>query len=443
MRLAETLGIPLGATRRPAKGSSNQSLDGSDATTNDLVNSVIDITRDDICIGETPLFYKINRKRVGAKLRQRLDDFTEELNSIMSWVAADILKVGYSVYTYEVFKDKDDSNPKTVFTPVLDDLNFYLSPKKEIIVTDSNGTRLENVLVFLYYEKSNLEKCSEESDMKIAQMKINPVGLQLKNAKSAVNDLRMTELAIQRWRVQSSKILRFATVEVGVNKGDQNQDIIDDISEGLNANPIDLQQTTSFDDQIPVFPIRKNLGKPEISESALSVNIGELTDLDHNLSKLFLALRFPKTYADFSTALSTTAASMIRGDIRYSKLVSKGRSIIETTLNRFVKGIPALRDLGLIYYLTALPTPEDDDVVDSLQGFTDFSISAIDYILAAGSKDEAKSRLDTLTSLYSQSTNIKAIEKWLRSVMAVIEYRYQDEDVEPTEEPLPGGGELH
>ena len=60
------------------------------------------------------------------------------------------------------------------------------------------------------------------------------------------------------------RYIRFATVEVGVNKGDQQAELVEDISEGLNANSQDLQTATVFDDQIQVFPTRKGLGSPEV-----------------------------------------------------------------------------------------------------------------------------------------------------------------------------------
>ena len=102
------------------------------------------------------------------------------------------------------------------------------------------------------------------------------MGLQVKNSQQAIEDLSNTELAIQRLRNQM-RYVRFASVEVGLNKGDNQQEVVDDISEGLNANSEDLYTTGMYDDNIPVFPTRKGIGTPTLSEYAPTADMGALT----------------------------------------------------------------------------------------------------------------------------------------------------------------------
>ena len=101
----------------------------------------------------------------------------------------------------------------------------------------------------------------------------------------------------------------------------------------------------NFDDTIPVLPNRKGVGKPELTQEIPEVNIDKLADLEYIMSKIFLQTRFPKTYADFSTNIDSTAASTIRGDVRYARVVSYARTKIEDTINDYLEEIPILEKI--------------------------------------------------------------------------------------------------
>jgi len=230
------------------------------------------------------------------------------------------------------------------------------------------------------------------------------------------------------------KIVRFATVEIGIAKSDRQTEIVDDVSDGINANSQDLLDDAEFDDQLSVFPTVKGVGAPAMVTDAPDFDLGSLSDLDYNLSKAFMALRFPKTYADFTTNLSPTAVSLIRGDIRYNKHITKCQTIIENTINDWLKDIPTLKEKGIKFYLTSLPSPESDEVVNSLHTFTDFSVAALSYILdTAKNKQDAEARLKSLTNLFAQETNIKTVEKWASSIQVVINATYAEAGDIPAE----------
>lgn len=407
--LASTLGIPLGSKRRSADGKSEE----SSIETNDFINSIIDITRDDVCIGETPLFFKSSFRRLPKNFKDKVEELLKELNTIVSWVALDVLKTGTSIYHIELSEEG-----KVKFIPFLGEHDVYLTKDKEIIVV-SNGKTVEDVLVFLFYEKDMLEiaKLKEHPDI---LFKVKTVGLQLKNAKASLTDLQGTERFIARARAMM-RIVRYATVEVGISKSDRQQEIVDDVSEGLNSNSMDMPQDPHFDDQIPVFPMSKGVGAPKVETDTPNFDLGQLSDLDYNLSKLFLSMRFPKTYADFSQNLSPTAVSLIRGDIRYSKLIGKARSIIENTINSWVSTVPSLKEKNIQFHLTALPTPEADDVTTTLQSFADFTSNAMQFIIdGSTTADAAYAKLKALTSLFAEQTNIKSVERWSDSIKEVI-----------------------
>lgn len=424
LNLANTLGIPLGARRRKASITNNggyqeSDLNIDDSPCKDLINSIIDIAKDDVCVGRAPFFYQSEKKRINAALKDRCQVLCDALNKIAPWVATDLLKVGVSSYKYKVLENK-----KIVFKPLLQECHYILEEDNTVSVFDENGDKVENVLVFIYYDKSNLVLL-EEGDNE-GKVQIVPVGIQTKNLKQALDNLAQTEKNIARLRADTSRVVRFAAVEVGLNKGNQQQSIVDDISEGINANSMDLNDSTEFDDQIPVFPTRKGLGKPEYEEHFSQVNMGDLPDLDYNLSKVTLAMRFPKSYADFSEHLSQSAVSMIRGDIRYAKLLTTCRSLMEETVDEWVKPIKEIQDAKVTFKLTQVPSSEDDDVVQVLAGYTDFASSAWDYIAQAESKEEAEKLLVTLKTLYANSTNQEGVAKYCEALYEAIQAKYDN-----------------
>lgn len=437
MSLANNLGIPLGAKMRkyydqPNRSNGDVKATLEESTIKDFLNSIIDITKDDVCVGESPLFYQC-QKRISKALKEKCQMVCDAFNAVINWVAVDLLKTGVSVYTYRF----DSTEDRLIFTPYLKDVKLFLKEDMTLkVIDEESNSEIENVLVFVYYDKSMLYLIKEEDEDYIegeGLMRITPQGIQTKNLLQPAQALSKCENAIERLRAQTSKVIRFASVEVGVNQGDKQQAVVDDVSEGLNANSQDLVSTTDFDDQIPVFPTRKGLGKPEYEEHYSQADLKQLADLDYNLSKVFLSMRFPKSYADFSQNLSPTAVSMIRGDIRYAKVLGTTQSLIEKTINKFMSDVEEIKKAKVEFKLTRVPTSEDDDLISVLATYTDFAIAAIDYVTAAETEQEAKSRLESLRVLYSTSTNAEGIEKWAQSVEEIIKSKFEDGNQEQEE----------
>lgn len=441
MSLANNLGIPLGAKMRkyydqPDKQNGDIQSTLEESTIKDFLNAIIDITKDDVCVGENPLFYQCQKKRMPKALKERCQMVCDAFNEILNWVAVDLLKVGVSTYTFSM------KEGVLVFTPYLRKVKIFLKEDMTLKMVDEESNKeIENSLVFVYYDKSMLSIVEEsDEDYKEGEflIRVNPQGIQTKNLLQPAQSLAKCENSIERLRAQTSKVIRFASVEVGVSQGDKQQAVVDDISEGINANSQDLVSTTDFDDQIPVFPTRKGLGKPEYEEHFSQADLKQLADLDYNLSKVFLAMRFPKSYADFSQNLTPTAVSMIRGDIRYAKVLGTTQSLIEKTVNKFMAGIQEIKKAEVVFKLTRVPTSEDDDLISVLSTYTDFAIAAIDYVLSADSEEEAMSRLESLRVLYSTSTNAEGIENWAQSVEKVVKAKYSEPNPDMEEPPVEG-----
>lgn len=385
IRLAETLGIPLGAKRSPAKNSlSKDSNESTYSDINERLASIADITKDDVCLTNEPFYYKSKRLRLGKQLKTRVDTLTSLFNTISRQVAFDLLTRGYSVYK---LCSKDD---RFWFQPVLGELNFYL--KDGLIVVEDDGKYVDDLLIFVNYDNRDISN-SDYNDV----YKVTPVGVQARYTKKVIQAIEDAEASLKRLRAQM-RYIRFATVEVGVNSGDKQQELVDDIAEGFNANSSSLSQTESFDDEITVYPVRKGLGKPEVSEFAPNTDIGNLTDLEYYNTQLNQYTRFPKSYSDFSQNLSATALSLLRGDIRYERLVTYVQFLMERGVNNFLNPVSVVKKAGIVFYMRKISSSENVDTLDGLQTSTSL-ISDILQILESPTLDEALSKLNVLISV--------------------------------------------
>lgn len=273
--------------------------------------------------------------------------------------------------------------------------------------------------------------------------RIAPEPMQLKNAERTIQGLQTAEDAIARYRIQTSRFVRFANVDIGTAQGDTQKDVIDTISSAFNANSVSLANGTAyteFDDNIPVLPNRKGLGKVEFVSDYPDANIKDLADVDYWLKKLNLIMRFPATYMDFSTNLDSTAVSMIRGDIRYSKLCKSVQSKITTTLNDYIQA-SKFKKYSPVVSLTQLPTSEDDDVISAMDQYVDITQKVESFV--QGEVDEPVEiklhRLQLLQDLFSTSTTSPTLQKWFedyRSYLTKLEK--SEESVEVPE----GGGDF-
>ena len=243
MSLADALGIPLGAKHK--KIETNDSKGGTKEELAPQLAVIAEITRDDICLTDKPFFTTSQRIRLGKQLKSKVEDLTKALNRMARSTAFDLLVDGHSVWKLR------ELNGEVFFEPVVDECEFYLKDNRILCVID--GKVLEDLIIFVNYEKRDLE-VAEFNDHKA--FKINPVGFQTRYTKDLLSKLTAAENAVAKLRAQT-RYIRFATVEVGLNKGDQQQAVVDDISEGLNANSDSLPQPEVFQDNIPCIPYKK------------------------------------------------------------------------------------------------------------------------------------------------------------------------------------------
>ena len=458
MMLMNFLRIPPGIQVRKSYGigkdASSQWYERTLAS-HDFINTVVDITADDVCIGNSPLYLESDGSEVLSPLLQdRYKKLVKALNRIIRWAAVDLLKRGFSVYTLrqatlEVVDYVDGKKVKRKITipnlvPVLGDVEFYMD-EVGLVHTLVEGSERDDVLVFLNYSKETLNDIPtsnlERPKLKKFKYQITPEPVQLKHVESVAKDLYMVERAIVRYRVQLSRIVRFAEVEVGVSMGGENNDMtVDNASAAVNANSMSLGMTAQdpmadFDDNLPINPVRKGVGHIEVQSDIPDFDmIKNLPDLDYILNRLFLAMRFPKSYADFGQNLNESAVSLIRGDIRYSRMVDNCRSIIQDTVNAWVFGVEFdYSETSQSIKLATLPNSEDDDVVEALSKYSDFVNESFKFIDEAESKLDAEARLNSLVILLGDTANIQAIQKWVTHMRNYIDEKFEPEESEDSD----------
>ena len=425
MMLLNILKIPPGVTRRKSSASGDTSGNSVTEllTQHDFINTMVDITADDVCIGNSPAYVEGDENLRSPKLKSRLDALLHAVNGIVRWAAVDILKYGVSGYALCT-----DNNNVPHLVPILNSsLSFYMS-KTGTVVTYRDGIRCGDLLVFLNYSKSSLQPldggCALPDDRDDLLYQIVPEPIQLKYVDKVARDLFAEERAMYTYRQQAARWVRMIAVDVGVSQGDKTQEVIDDISSVVNSDSMSLSMQapmeSSFQDQIPILPTRKGLGKPEIIESIPEFDISKMADLDYTINRLFLAMRFPKSYADFSQTVDATAVSLIRGDIRYARMVDYARSLLEDTLNAWVCNVLP----KVTFKLTSIPTSEDSDVVEALRTYTEFAGNSFEYINQASDLSEARSRLDSVKVLLGDAASQKSIQLWYQTMSDYIDTKY-------------------
>lgn len=101
MMLLNFLRIPPGIQVRKAYGANKDaSTQWYEKTlaSHDFINTMVDITADDVCIGSSPIYFENSDKVISPELKEKYSSLVKALNKICRWVAVDLLKRGYSAY---------------------------------------------------------------------------------------------------------------------------------------------------------------------------------------------------------------------------------------------------------------------------------------------------------------------------------------------------------
>ena len=451
------LGIPTGVSWRKGYGQSSTSTNGgasdNDLSQNPYAEAICDITADDVCRGETPVSYNYELPEGMTELpvaeQTILDSYKDELNGIVRWVSKDLQLVGVSVFDAAFNKE----TCKICLLPNLKNLKFYLTKTKQVVAYDMSEAHkekqnLEDVIIFINYEKNSLLEIPEDNKDLTDDIvfEITPTPMQFKNAKSTLDTLNLIENALKRYRVQLSRIVRYATVDIGLSNGDTQKDAVETIGAALNSDSMSLTGTNNeeFNDNIPIIASRNGKGEPVMHLDVPQGDIKELPDLKYHLDKLNLITRFPATYMDFSQAMGSTAASMIRSDLRYAKLCNSIRTLIEKTINEFVLRTQSLEKYNVVFSLIQLPTSEDDDVLQAMSNYTDV-VGEIESLVMGDDPEEQIEqkihRLKSLLGLVNASIKSPVIQDWYNDFLDYLEeLRQSRENSEPTEGDEGGGG---
>lgn len=441
--LLNILRIPPGVSLRKQYGNSNSGkgdMVNEMVRRNYLIKTYLKMAASDVCIGAEPFVLSF-QEDAGDEFIERLGIIKKGFDRISQWVALDLLRDGVSVYQAKSVKN----NTKFYLRPLNQPLQFFLNDEGDVMVYDMQEEKVldnENLVVFINYNK---DACQETKDSNIdaipegADLAITPVSMQLDGIEDLAKDLYITQKSIVRYRAQLSRIVRFVTVDVGVAQGDKMQNTIDNISESINSDSMSLLQsvdeTSSYDDNIPVIPTRKDVGKPELQTDIPEADISKLADLDNLKSDLSTVMRMPKTYTNFDEALGSTAASMVRGDVRYQRLITSVQTLIESTVNDYLQRTDKCKDYDVKLTLTKYPSSEDSDVLAAVSDYKDFLSDCVDLFLEnAHSKADANNKVQLFQDLLGDSANLKSIQKFIEDLRDAIEQANFEDDDSDTED---------
>lgn len=423
------LRIPPGTTIRKADGPTTSSAYDryADPLSNEHIRSIVTITVNDVCIGDKPLTLTHSSSTPDEYVEQ-FNQIKDEANSIVKWAASDLCLYGYSLFSASVVDNR------LVLLPYNEDVEFYLTKSKRVVVyrTDDRtySQNIQDLLVFINYEKRDLEKVEETTKRHNDSLafKINPAPMQVRNVARTLSAIDAIETAIVRKRALS-RYARWVNVDIGVSQGDKQKVVVDTIASSINANSASLVQdggTYEFDDNIPVIPNRRGVGKPDVEESNPTSVEDNLTDLQYFLNKLFLSTSFPGTYSDFSRTLGETAVSTIRADARYGKLCATIRSKIESTLTDWVNESEKFTQYSPVFYLSAPPSTESADIILALSESVDFAEKTENFVVGTDSGEDPKGtlhRLQMLQDLFSTTTQSTFIQKWIADYITYLKER--------------------
>lgn len=389
------LRVPPGAALRKSNSSKGQ----SPVEDNDYVQAIIDITVDDICIGDSPLSVDFETNDLG--VQKAVEAIVAEFNTVVKDVARDLCIDGVSAWEVNI---KDN-----VFRliPIVDSYEVFMKKDKSLVLLQDD--KPVDCILFINYNKRCLSASEDEKYL----FKVSPQPMQLRNADKTVEGIANAEKSIARYR-GLLKPVRWANVDIGAAQGNTQQDVVDTISSAINADSESLNNSTTytdFDDNIPVLPNRKGIGKVEIVTDIPSADIKELADLNYWLSKLNLVMRFPGTYMDFSKSLSESAVSTLRGDIRYLKLCTSVQSKITTTINKFLQE-SKFKAVKPVVSLIQLPSSEDDDVIQALGDYNDLASSVEQFVMEGEDKASCLHRLTLIKDLFDSVTTSPLLQKW-------------------------------
>lgn len=409
--VANILGLPLGArlvkaSRNGSRGSavsknsqvSSVLLEGLKGTrVYEYIMNVVSMTTDDLTCFDKPIYYSTSKTQSEAVVKG-LDLVSDAVTKWLPSICYDLLIDGFSVYTYKTFVSANTVS--FVLLPYKKPVTMYLTEVGTYNVYTEDGTLISNALLFLNFHARFLNE-TNNADKGIFQ--IVPTGMQLSDFENTAATLVQMHSSVASLRAQQ-KYIRFATVETGVSKGEDNQILVDDVSEGLNSNSKDFPYMEgTFDDQIPVFPSRGNIGKVTVENYAPTADPTLLDDVASVQSQLAASLRFPETYSNFKDALGATATSAIRSDIRYSRLLDRVRAVIESTVNDWVLSVPSLS--GVKFKMNRLPSPEDSDSITSLSSSMTFSSAVFDALDKCTTDKQVVSLVASLKSLFNSSSS--------------------------------------
>lgn len=241
--------------------------------------------------------------------------------------------------------------------------------------------------------------------------------------------LRTLENAIIATRLDKSKMIRFINVEVSKMDNQKAANLVNYIDSLINKNETisknsDIYYASRIQAQPVnvVMPIKQDKGKVTIEESASTVDIKDIVDIDYFRNRLFAGLRTPKSYLGFEESIPgpNSAASLMRTDIRYARTVKKVQRILVAGVEEIVKvychyegdkEIPEHK-VRVIHTSSA----EDEERYMELDARINLSQTFIEQILNPETRLPDKGKIELLEMFYTEVVPINSMVQFLGKV---------------------------
>lgn len=243
--------------------------------------------------------------------------------------------------------------------------------------------------------------------------------------------LRTLENAIVATRLDKSKMIRFINVEVSKMDNQKAANLVNYIDSLINKNETisknsDIYYASRIQAQPVnvVMPIKQDKGKVTIEESASTVDIKDIVDIDYFRNRLFAGLRTPKAYLGFEESVPgpNSAASLMRTDIRYARTVKKVQRILVAGVEEIVKIFCYYQigeDAEIPEHKTRVihtSSAEDEERYMELDARINLSQTFIEQILNPETRLPDKGKIELLEMFYTEVVPINSMVQFLNKV---------------------------
>ena len=164
----------------------------------------------------------------------------------------------------------------------------------------------------------------------------------LYNAIQIFNIIDLIDTSLLSQYINKTQITRLVKIEVGSANRKDTSRIIDEVKKAFKSSRLDLDRAYKEGNKASTIsnvyiPTRNGKADTTIDSIGGDTNIQDISGLDTYLSRLFSAIRVPKEFLGFNENGGFLDASMVKKDLRYSRMVTRIQDLICRTINDIIE----------------------------------------------------------------------------------------------------------